>query len=109
LTPSRQDDIYRLMKENKDKRMSSQPIKEKSAGSTFRRGDGIIPAKLIDEAGLKGLTCGGACVSEKHAGFIVNRNHATAKDVLRLIKMIRDKIREKYGCELICEISYIPE
>ena len=103
------DEILSRMKENKTKREATQPTKEKSAGSVFRRMEGVIPAKLIDEAGLKGLTVGGATVSEKHAGFIVNRGNATAKDVLSLIDLIKKAVRDRYGVDLVCEICHVLE
>ena len=102
-------DISAKMAENKEKRTKSQPIKDKSAGSVFRRTDGVIPAALIDQAGLKGLSVGGACVSEKHAGFIVNRGGATARDVLSLIELVKQKIDSVYGVQLIPEIRYVSE
>ena len=103
------DTILSRMQENKAKREATQPTKEKSAGSVFRRMEGIIPAKLIDEEGLKGLAVRGASVSEKHAGFIVNRSNASAKDVLMLIALIKKTIKDRYGVDLICEIQHITE
>ncbi len=103
------EEILHKMAENRERREASQPVHQKSAGSVFRRGEGIIPAMLIDEAGLKGMSVGDAVVSEKHAGFIVNRGGATAKDVLTLIEKIKERIFALYGKELFCEIRYIPE
>lgn len=105
----RPDEILCKISENRKKREDTQPVKMKSAGSVFRRTESCIPAKLIDEAGLKGLSVGDAAVSEKHAGFIVNRGNATAADVLSLIEKIRERILLQYGKELVCEIRYIPE
>ena len=102
-------DICSKMEENKQKRTASQPIKDKSAGSVFKRTEGVIPAALIDQAGLKGLSVGGASVSKKHAGFIVNRGDATAYDVLMLIELIRKKIDSVYGVQLVPEIRFIAE
>jgi len=102
-------EIHAKMAENKEKRTRTQPIKDKSAGSVFRRTEGVIPAALIDQAGLKGLSVGGACVSEKHAGFIVNRGGATAGDVLSLIELIKKRIDSVYGVQLIPEIRYVSE
>ena len=102
-------DIDRRMYENKTKRESTQPTKEKSAGSVFRRMEGVIPAALIDQAGMKGHSVGGAAVSEKHAGFIVNRGGATAYDVLTLIECITQKIESMYRVRLIPEIKYISD
>ena len=97
--------MTKLLKERKEK----QPIGEPSAGSTFKRREGIITAKLIDECGLKGYSIGGAKVSEKHAGFVVNSNNATAKDVLDLIKYIKEKVYEKYGIKIEEELRIIGE
>lgn len=103
------EEIYARMQENKAKRSNTQPIHEKSAGSVFRRMENVIPAKLIDEAGLKGLCVGDAAVSCKHAGFIVNKGNATSADVLALIALIETTIQKRYGVSLSCEIRYIPE
>ena len=97
--------MTKLLKERKEK----QPIGEPSAGSTFKRQEGIIKAKRIDECGLKGYSIGGAKVSEKHAGFVVNSNNATAKDVLDLIKYIKEKVYEKYGIKIEEELRIIGE
>ena len=91
------DEIKRTMDAYLEKRLETQPYDKPNAGSTFKRGDGFITAMLIDEAGLKGYTIGGAQVSEKHAGFIVNTGNATAKDILDLIKYVQKTIMEKYG------------
>ena len=95
------------MEEFMSRRRTKQPLKYPSAGSVFKRYPGFYTAKLIDDAGLKGLTVGGAQVSEKHAGFIVNRGGATAADVLTLIETIQEKIRVLYGIEIVCEIRYV--
>ena len=84
-----------------------QPIEYPSAGSTFKRGTDFITAKLIDECGLKGYQIGGAQVSEKHAGFIINKGNATSKDVEELIKYIKQKVYEKFGKEIETEIEII--
>ena len=90
-------------------RKEKQPIEYFSAGSSFKRKNGITTAKLIDECGLKGYKVGGAKVSEKHAGFIINDNNATAKDVLDLINYVKQKVYEKYGIEIEEEIRIIGE
>ncbi len=89
------------------RRRTKQPLEYPSAGSVFKRYPGYYTAKLIDDAGLKGLTVGGAQVSEKHAGFIINRGGATAADVLSLIALIQEKINRLYGIEIVCEIRYV--
>ena len=97
------------MKEYAEKRRSTQPLDMPSAGSTFKRGNGFITAKLIDEAGLKGYSIGGAQVSTKHAGFIVNKGNAKAKDIIELIKYIQDEIYKKFGEKIEPEIKIIGE
>ena len=97
------------MCENMKLRKEKQPLDMPSAGSTFKRKDGIIVAKLIDEAGLKGFSIGGASVSEKHAGFVVNRQNATAQDVLELIKYIQKTVYEKFNINIEPEIEIIGE
>lgn len=101
--------ILSKMNEFREKRISSQPYEFPNAGSTFKRGDGYITAKLIDEAGLKGFSIGGAEVSEKHAGFIVNKGNATAKDILDLIDYVKRVIKEKYNIEIKEEIRVMGE
>ena len=107
LQKGNRENIGQKMKEYLNKRKEKQPLEYPSAGSTFKRKEGIITAKLIDECGLKGYKIGGAMVSEKHAGFIVNTGDATAKDVLDLIKYVKDKVFKKYGVEIEEEIKVI--
>lgn len=99
--------IMQRMTENMNARREKQPLEYPSAGSVFKRCAGYYTAKLIDEAGLKGCRIGGAEVSEKHAGFIVNRGGATANDVLYLIKIITNRIYELHGITLEREIIYL--
>ena len=94
-----------FLKERKEK----QPIEFPSAGSTFKRGENYITAKLIDECGLKGCRIGGAEVSTKHAGFVINKENATAKDILDLIKYVKGKIYEKYNIKIEEEIEIMGE
>ena len=103
------EEIEEKMKEYAEKRRSTQPLDMPSAGSTFKRGNGFITAKLIDEAGLKGYSIGGAQVSTKHAGFIVNKGNAKAKDIIELIKYIQDEIYKKFGEKIEPEIKIIGE
>lgn len=91
-----------------DNRNNSQPLQYPNAGSIFRREQDVIPAKLIDQAGLKGLTVNDAQLSTKHAGFIINKGYAKCKDVLNLIEIIKNKILEKYNINLHTEIEYLP-
>lgn len=92
-----------------NKRKESQPLEYPNAGSTFKRKENIITAKIIDECGLKGVKVGGAEVSEKHAGFIINRDNATSKDILDLIELVKNKVLVKYNIDLELEILVIGE
>lgn len=103
------ENIKNKLDENLQSRREKQPIEYPSAGSTFKRGEDFITAKLIDECGLKGYTIGGAQVSEKHAGFIINKNNATAEDVISLIKHVTEIVYEKTGKKINLEIEIIGE
>lgn len=105
----KKEEIKNKINEFLSSRKEKQPLEYPSAGSTFKRQDGVITAKLIDECGLKGVKIGGAMVSPKHAGFIVNYSNATAKDVLNLIKYVKEKIYEKYGIKIEEEIRIVGE
>ena len=103
------EEIFALMSKNMLARKEKQPLEYPSAGSTFKRpGGNLFAGKLIEDSGLKGYTVGGAQVSEKHAGFTVNRGGATSADVLAVIEHTRKTVFEKFGVELECEIIYIP-
>ena len=104
LTPGDAHAIHARMQELAEKRRASQPLELPSAGSAFKRPVGGYAAALIEQAGLKGFRTGGAAVSEKHAGFIVNRGGATAADVLRLIEIIQKRVLETSGILLEPEI-----
>ena len=103
------DAIRERMRSLAERRRSSQPLDMPSAGSTFKRPAGGYAAALIDEAGLKGYTVGGAQVSEKHAGFVVNRGGACFDDVLRLIEHIQSEVYRVSGIELEPEVKIIRE
>ena len=103
------EQIEEKMQEYSKKRRESQPLDMPSAGSTFKRGEDFITAKLIDESGLKGYSIGGAEVSPKHAGFIVNKGSATAKDIIDLINYVKEKVYEKFGKEIHEEVKIIGE
>ena len=103
------EEIQDKMDYNKQSRKEKQPIDKPSAGSTFKRGSDFITAQLIDECGLKGYTIGGAQVSEKHAGFIVNLENATAKDVLELVEFVKKQVFEKFNKAIELEIEVIGE
>lgn len=104
LTPCPEEEIRASMRELMEKRKKSQPLSQPSAGSTFKRPTGGYAAALIDQAGLKGFQIGGAAVSEKHAGFVVNLGGATAEDVLLLIEEIRHRVFENSGIMLEPEV-----
>ena len=107
LEKGNEKDIKSKMDEYAQFRKDKQPIEYPSAGSTFKRGTDFITAKLIDDAGLKGYSIGGAKVSEKHAGFIINTGDATAQDVLDLAKYVTDKVYEKFGKKIEFEIKVL--
>ena len=102
-------EIKEKMDDLNGRRIEKQPLNMPSGGSTFKRGNGFITSQIIDEAGLKGYTIGGAQVSEKHAGFVVNKGNATAEDVLNLVDYIIKVVYEKYGKILEPEIEVIGE
>ena len=101
------DDIIEQMNEFKRRRLEKQPLEYPSAGSTFKRYPGRYTGKMIEEAGLKGYTVGGAQVSEKHAGFIINKGGATCSDVLTLMGHIIETIEVKFGITIETEVIYI--
>jgi len=103
------EQIKSKMDENNMSRREKQPINFPNAGSTFKRGNGYITAELIDKCGLKGYNVGDACVSEKHAGFVVNKGNATAKDVLELIVIVKKKVFEKFNVNIELEIEVLGE
>lgn len=100
-------DIEDKMEEYKNLRISKQPLEYPNSGSIFRRPEGYFVGKLVQDSGLKGKTIGGAQVSTKHTGFIVNIGNATCKDVKELIKFIQDTVFEKYNVKLKTEVEFI--
>ena len=98
-----EDKVKELLAQRKEK----QPLEYPNAGSTFKRGEGFITAKLIDECGLKGYSIGGAQVSEKHAGFIINKDNATSVEIIDLIEYVQKKVKEKTGEDIKLEIEII--
>lgn len=103
LTPGKKEEIKEKMNTIRDKRWAKQPRDLPNAGSVFKRPKGYYVGALIDELKLKGLTCGGAKISEKHGGFIVNFNEATGEDILSIINQVRQRVRKTYGVELEVE------
>ncbi|MDI3309976.1 MAG: UDP-N-acetylmuramate dehydrogenase [Thermoanaerobacterium sp.] len=102
-------DIKAKMDELNGLRKMKQPLEYPSAGSVFKRPEGFYAGKLIQDAGLSGFTIGGAQVSEKHCGFIINKGNATADDVLNLIAYIKKTVKDKFGVDLETEVKIIGE
>lgn len=107
LYPKDQAEIDAYTKDLNQRRRDKQPLNYPSAGSVFKRPEGYFAGKLIEDAGLKGYRIGGAMVSEKHAGFIINYDNATSEDILKLIKHIQDVVMERFGVELQTEIKML--
>ncbi len=107
LKKGKAEEIYGRMAELKEQRTSKQPLEYPSAGSTFKRPTGYFAGKLIQDAGLRGFSCGGAQVSEKHCGFVINRSHATAADVRNLMDQVQQKVYEQFGVELEPEVKFV--
>ena len=101
--------IWKKMQELMARRIDKQPLNFPSAGSTFKRPEGYFAGKLIDDAGLRGYSIGGAKVSDKHCGFIVNADKASAEDVYALITYVRLKVKEKFDVELELELRVLGE
>jgi len=102
-------EIKEKMDEYRNKRIKNQPLEFPNAGSTFKRNNDIPVAKLIDECGLKGYRIGGAEVSTKHAGFIINSNHATANDILKLVEYVQKEVKSKFDIDIELEIIVLGE
>ena len=101
--------IKAYMDELKEKRVTKQPLEYPSAGSTFKRPEGYFAGKLIEDAGLKGFSVGGAAVSEKHAGFVINKDHGTAADILGLCNEVKRRVKESSGVDLELEVKLLGE
>lgn len=101
------NDIQARVDELTERRMSKQPLEYPSCGSTFKRPEGHFAGKLISDAGLKGYSLGGAQVSDKHAGFVINKDNASAEDVLNLIEHIRKTVYKSQGVMLECEVKIL--
>ena len=97
--------IKTYMDELKEKRVTKQPLEYPSAGSTFKRPKGYFAGKLIEDAGLRGFQVGGAQVSEKHCGFVINRDHATAADIMELMRQVQIRVKENSGVDLEPEVK----
>lgn len=105
LTRGDEAEIRRVMEDLSQQRRSKQPLEYPSAGSAFKRPEGYFAGKLIQDAGLRGFSVGGAQVSEKHCGFIINRNHATATDIMNLCREVQRRVYESFGVTLELEIK----
>ena len=103
------DEIKAKMSEVVQKRRDKQPLEYPSCGSTFKRPEGYFAAALIEECGLKGCSIGGAQVSEKHSGFVINKGGASFEDVMKLVEHIKKAVRAEKGVELECEMIILDE
>ena len=100
-------EIREQMEELRKKRVEKQPLEYPSAGSTFKRPEGYFAGKLIMDAGLRGYQEGGAQVSEKHCGFVINRDHATASDIAGLCGTVQKRVYEQFGVKLETEVKML--
>lgn len=107
LTPGNPEEIQAKMRELLEKRNSKQPVQYPSAGSTFKRPEGYFAGKLIEDAGLKGVSVGGAQVSVLHSGFVINTGDATATDILDLMTLVQNTVYDKFGVKLEPEVRII--
>ena len=107
LTKGKKEELYKVNQERKQRRLESQPLEYPSAGSVFRNPEGLFAGKLIEDLGLKGLTKGGAQISNKHANFIINIGNAKASDIKELIEFTKDAVLDKYNIELKCEQEFV--
>ena len=107
--PSEEADIREKMEDYRKRRVEKQPLEYPSAGSTFKRPEGHFAGKLIQDAELRGYRVGGAQVSEKHCGFVINTGDATANDVLQLISDVKKEVYDKFQVELEPEVKMIGE
>lgn len=107
LQPQKQEDIYEKMNDFAARRREKQPLEYPSAGSTFKRPEGMFAGKLIMDAGLRGYSVGDAQVSEKHCGFVINKGNATAKEISTLIYDVQEKVKDSFGVTLEPEVIFI--
>jgi UDP-N-acetylmuramate dehydrogenase len=109
LRPCDPVEIRSQMAALREKRVEKQPLEYPSAGSTFKRPEGYFAGKLVMDAGLRGYTVGGAQVSEKHCGFVINRGEATAADVRQLMRDVQERVQEQFGVRLEPEVKMVGE
>lgn len=109
LTVGEKEAIRAKMDELKTQRITKQPLEYPSAGSTFKRPEGYFAGKLIQDAGLRGFQVGGAQVSEKHCGFVINKGNATAADIVELMNQVSEKVMDEFGVKLEAEVKRLGE
>lgn len=109
LNPKEKEQIFAEMEDIRKRRVAKQPLEFPSAGSTFKRPEGYFAGKLIQDSGLSGYSVGGAQVSEKHNGFVINKGNATAQDVLTLIEDVKKEVYRQFQVELVPEVKIIGE
>ena len=109
LSRGKEEDIKARTRALSEMRTQKQPLDYPSAGSTFKRPEGYFAGKLIMDSGLRGYSVGGAMVSEKHCGFVINKGNATAEDVVSLMKHVTEVVQEKYGVTLEPEVKFLGE
>ncbi|MDH5370234.1 MAG: UDP-N-acetylmuramate dehydrogenase [Gammaproteobacteria bacterium] len=109
LSVGNKDESIQTIKKHLNRRSATQPTQQPNAGSVFRNPEGDYAARLIESCGLKNFCIGGACVSEKHANFIINTGTATAKDIERLITRVHEKVKQQHAVDLIREVQIIGE
>lgn len=107
LTKGNKEEILNQMAELRNKRREKQPLEYPSAGSAFQRPEGYFAGKLIEDAGLRGYQVGGAQVSEKHCGFVINKENATAADIRQLMSDVQTQVEERFGVRLQPEVKFI--
>lgn len=109
LNPKEKEQIFAEMEDIRKRRLEKQPLEFPSAGSTFKRPEGYFAGKLIQDSGLSGYSVGGAQVSEKHNGFVINNGNATAQDVLTLIENVKKEVYRQFQVELVPEVKIVGE
>lgn len=107
LNRGKKEDIEEKMRTLREQRKTKQPIEFPSAGSTFKRPEGYFAGKLIEDAGLRGFRIGGACVSPKHCGFVVNDQNASAKDVYEVIRHVQEEVKRQFGVSMETEVRLL--
>ena len=109
LSKGNKEEIFMKMEDFRSRREEKQPLEFPSAGSTFKRPEGHFAGQLIDNAGLRGYSIGGAKVSDKHCGFVINMGNATSSDIYNLILKVQKTVKEKFNVELLTEVKLLGE